>query len=801
MTEPPPTPDQSPEQTQSGAIAEESILAASTGDLPTDDDQLGFEPYVRALAEFLTNPSTHGPLTISVEGEWGSGKSSFMLQLQQRLIEIAEGTGGPARRHRIPLTVRFNAWRHDKDEALWAAFATEFARRVALQQSLPRRWWGHLVLLERRFRWKEGWLDLLRAVLLWISILALTTVLFAVAYLKGWRTLAEFATQLPKPDNLTQTNWTTLMLWLKRSGWAGLALGYIAVLLAGLVKLKQYVGNPLAIDLKKYLAQPNYASRISFVEQFHEDFCKVVDAYAGDKTVYVFIDDLDRCEVPKAADLMQALNLMMSSDRRGLILIIGMDREKVAAGLAVKNEKLLPYLYAARMRPADASKSSDTQLGLEFGYNFIEKFIQIPFLVPSPARENVEFFFDKIAKAEIATAKEPFLSGVVDSVLEFLFGQQRKISQLLRKRRAEPIAASAKSDPRTSQPGVTPAAAQHRERVKLAVTGDSATVRKIVLTVAPVLSNNPRRLKQFVNLFRLRTFIAAETGLFDGDNGLTLQQLGKFVAANLRWPLLLLDLEREPGLLDSLTSFALGVSGEAKYTGPYERWATDTALMSLLKSNIETANEPDPWSLRFVEAQKLLRVSPRVRTISFEDQAHAGAPASSRSAAAESSASATAAPASQTSATESASTAPAQPYTSDTAEISSYDGQPVALIAVAGDLQEAVALQAQLASRGIKANLVQGSLAGSNLAVKLAGEESSRVLFCVGIHSFVEMEMGEKIIAAIGEDRIPVILNSVEGGLLNERLKSRIFFDVREPGGFEKLVAYLQNGPVQSSAA
>ena len=30
--------------------------------------------------------------------------------------------------------------------------------------------------------------------------------------------------------------------------------------------------------------------------------------------VFVFIDDLDRCEVPKAADLMQALNLMISND-------------------------------------------------------------------------------------------------------------------------------------------------------------------------------------------------------------------------------------------------------------------------------------------------------------------------------------------------------------------------------------------------------------------------------------------------------------------------------------------------------
>ena len=50
--------------------------------------------------------------------------------------------------------------------------------------------------------------------------------------------------------------------------------------------------------------------------------------------------------------------------------------------------------------------------------------------------------------------------------------------------------------------------------------------------VAPALESNPRRLKQFVNLFRLRAYIAGEIGAFDevGGRTLTLPQLGKFVA-------------------------------------------------------------------------------------------------------------------------------------------------------------------------------------------------------------------------------------------------------------------------------
>ncbi len=60
------------------------------GDQPATEDTLGFAPYVIALAEFLTSKDTKAPLTISIEGEWGSGKSSFMKQLQKQILEKSE---------------------------------------------------------------------------------------------------------------------------------------------------------------------------------------------------------------------------------------------------------------------------------------------------------------------------------------------------------------------------------------------------------------------------------------------------------------------------------------------------------------------------------------------------------------------------------------------------------------------------------------------------------------------------------------------------------------------------------------
>ncbi|HEY4046349.1 MAG TPA: P-loop NTPase fold protein [Acidobacteriaceae bacterium] len=78
-------------------------------------------------------------------------------------------------------------------------------------------------------------------------------------------------------------------------------------------------------------------------------------------SVYVFVDDLDRCDVPKAADLMRALHLMIDDDKR-MVFILGMDREKVAAGITAKYSTILQYIDDSR-EGASADK-------LAFGYHF-----------------------------------------------------------------------------------------------------------------------------------------------------------------------------------------------------------------------------------------------------------------------------------------------------------------------------------------------------------------------------------------------------------------------------------------------
>jgi putative sterol carrier protein len=555
----------------------ESISPSSTSDQPAAEDELGFEPYVRALARFLIHPQTLGPLSVSIEGDWGGGKSSFMLQLERELKREARKNcdlGTP------PLCVRFNAWRHEKEEALWAAFALHFAREVSTQSPFLWRNYCRLGLILQRFSWSEGWFDALRVFLFMLLLVLAAVALPIVVYERGWQAIM----------NLTERPLGSYALT------SGGVIAYLLVLASIWRLLSKYISNPLEIDLTRHLELPNYEGRVAFVERFHKDFSAVVNAFARGRRVFVFIDDLDRCEIPRAADLMRAINLMLSENPR-LIFVLGMDREKAAVSTAVKLQKALPYLRALRSGSVGHPRESAAQLGLEYGYEYIEKFVQIPFMVPTPRKVELAKLVSQISRRPTA----PQTPNLLERLRKCWSGHDQLID------RWSSELSEAIREP-TPQEG-------RRQHIRLLATEDSPKIREIVIAVAPALEFNPRRVKQFLNLFRLRVFIAAETGLFDESEHapLTLEQIAKLTALLLRWPLLIPPIQEKRDFLDELETAARGSTPAAK--PEIRRWLADANLRALLTTGAEKFDESDSWTIGNVNIERLLQVSPRVRIV------------------------------------------------------------------------------------------------------------------------------------------------------------------------------------------
>lgn len=519
-----------------------------------DHDTLGFKPYVEAIYSFLLHKSTKPPFTLSIEGEWGSGKSSFMYQLEQSLEKVPKQK-----------TVRFNAWRHDKVETMWAAFALNFTESLTRQLRWYQRPLVHFEINWTRFDWSKGWFPLVKSVVLYAFY---GYVIFLLYHILSTDKIREF---IPTDDKLE------LIKILPALGWTGLVV--VGLLILG--KLAEYTGNPLKADLQRFISMPNYEGNTSFIEDFHRDFDRSVKTLTRkDKKVFVFIDDLDRADIPKAAELMQGLNMMISSSTK-LIFIIGMDREKVAAGIAAKYKDLLPFLnpYQSALNTPDGLLEAR-----RFGYTFLEKFIQVSFNIPRPDQKNVIKFINALgAPATAAEGSSPV--------------------QYLPKYTIEDGEA------------------------------ESEAFKKIVNLVAPFFDNNPRRLKQYINSFRLQAHIANSIGLFNsakeaGFSALTIQQLGKFVAIITLWPDMVAELNDDSSLLKYIADKDTGNKNG-------DEWKKEDQLVELidLVDQGDASINIEDYNLAKINILALTRTSTFYRSPTGRRSANSTAPATAESSA------------------------------------------------------------------------------------------------------------------------------------------------------------------------
>ncbi len=411
-------------------------------DTATDKDVLGFKPYVDAIAEYLTDKCTLPPITLSIEGQWGCGKSSFMKQLKEniemrnlshveiwiflkylfakdnketspelatlihiltealrlnnqnpylftnKLKAITLYIDSKIKRKKY-FTVWFNSWKCEKDEELWASFALNFMDELSKQLSWVYRQYSSIKLLHLRYKLKLKSNFLVIVHFFW----SIFSFILIFSFLSLIFTYILHYLGMPFPKFLIE--WMPFPKILNEDFFKNFS--HLVLILAPLVALLNYFSTEKRfIDvfrdpfgLKKLESSTNYWDRISFREHFHSDFNKIIESYVGNSKVYVFIDDLDRCEVPKAAELMQAINLMTLDDSK-VYFSLGLDRKIISAGFAAKNEKIIECLGIQKM---------------EYGSEFIEKFIQLPFKVPSPKDKDLKGLLYSQQKQENSSFK------------------------------------------------------------------------------------------------------------------------------------------------------------------------------------------------------------------------------------------------------------------------------------------------------------------------------------------------------------------------------------------------------------
>lgn len=121
-----------------GEVALGSSLAGYNADTLDGEDQLDILPDVRAFARLMASKDMKPPLSIGVFGNWGSGKSFFMKQIEKEVDKIVQGIKRKKKEDETQtfgfyddiVQITFNAWYYI-DANLWASLVTHIFEKLS----------------------------------------------------------------------------------------------------------------------------------------------------------------------------------------------------------------------------------------------------------------------------------------------------------------------------------------------------------------------------------------------------------------------------------------------------------------------------------------------------------------------------------------------------------------------------------------------------------------------------------------------------------------------------------------------
>ena len=509
------------------------VSTHATSDLWTVDDKLGYAEYARAIYHFLDDPRTEPPLTISIQAPWGGGKTSLMRMLQKQLdrngYEHWPGAGERSLINTLRTTTRdlldelnkltkqnptsimldldeakfasvwFNAWRYQSSDQIWAGLAEAIIRGITDRlKPIEREAFLLRLHLNRgnanRIRTKiydavfQHFINTIRRFGLWVL-----TGLLALAGLTWGGMIAVVPASV--------------------SAIVGAVIAAMSAYQLARVKTER---EPAKFNLSDYVELPDYSEKLGFIHHVAADLRRVFELLPSVNRngetrrvpLVIFIDDLDRCTPSKVAEVFEAINLFIAGEFPNCYIVIGMDTEMVAAALEQAHQNVIEKLpsYARRV---------------PVGWRFMDKFIQLPFIIPPLDEEATADYSDYLAAAEDRDAREVQARAVGKSARD----AEEKMREALDQGKSETeilkqtakIYVAGEDNPQDSALEESRRLAEHQlESIKRQryiderareLKNDSEKVQTLLLNAKEDFSNNPRELKRLANVYRFYSIL------------------------------------------------------------------------------------------------------------------------------------------------------------------------------------------------------------------------------------------------------------------------------------------------------
>lgn len=228
-------------------------------DNETKQDLLGYQVHADLLKKIILNDAML-PISIGVFGNWGSGKSSLMLLLQQSLQEWENSQQDE--QHSIILQVYFNSWQFESYDS------TKLTMIESILEALDKDINTRKDVFERA----DDFLSRINFLKTGVFILKKSYENLTPEWLKKW---------LPKKEDID--------------------------IITGKDKYNSLLENVGKGNTSKFIAT------------FRELFEELVDDM-GYKAVIVYIDDLDRCEPKRIIGCLEAVKLFVNVKKTAFVI-------------------------------------------------------------------------------------------------------------------------------------------------------------------------------------------------------------------------------------------------------------------------------------------------------------------------------------------------------------------------------------------------------------------------------------------------------------------------------------------------
>jgi hypothetical protein len=539
----------------------------------------------------MDQKDTRTPLTIAINGPWGSGKTSLAKMAEARLHIGSDWDAS----HVI---CWFDAWANDDAPHLGAAFAAAVAKAVNKQ----RYWWWRLamplpsVMLSPVQRWRRR---------LWFGVFAVALAAAAIFWPTG----------------------RTLLTPLLHPGATVAALGHgIAaarltwpVLVVAVIVLAQKLG-PGIQGIASWIDDPASEAARGSVQEASEQLGRLIrQALRRKRRLMIFVDNLERCRPPRAVEMCEVVSQLIGHPQVVTVLIGDMDTIALSAEIKYAALETISSGNTGTLGPNRAPGTSGRSPAGAYGREYLEKLIQIeirlpppqlpdlrrmlvpvgdePWAFPQDANEPKNRFLARTAKEVAALDVQSRLalaSGTIAGITavtnatvgtDALFGVgglavaastaavQRTFQGIGERRKNQSRAAIDKAVSTEMKTTETTLREETVDKLAQQMSHiDKTVIRRrmshhflscsvlrteldqAVLEVLPPLS--PRGAKRMLNNAHLALYIGFRRGIFAGPSRITMKQLAAWLALTEQWPSVAADISSDPALIGSLEKAA-----------------------------------------------------------------------------------------------------------------------------------------------------------------------------------------------------------------------------------------------------